>query len=75
MFKFQQPYKCCIEDSFKEFSVPALSLLKKLLAIEPSDRETASLALASEVSTSLCMKFICTFYASSAVFLYDMSMC
>jgi serine/threonine protein kinase len=56
VFKFQQPYARCLKETFKDFPDPALSLLDKLLAIEPSDRGTASLALASEVSTFLLQK-------------------
>eukprot|EP00250_Pteridium_aquilinum_P009884 c19002_g1_i2 orf=412-2349(+) len=52
MFKLQQPYQRCIEDTFKNFPGPALSLLDKLLAIEPHERGSASSALSSEFFTT-----------------------
>lgn len=53
IFKPQQPYKCCISETFKDFSPSALSLLHTLLAIEPKDRGTATSAMKSEVSLIL----------------------
>lgn len=48
IFKPQQPYKRCIAETFKDFPTSSLTLLDKLLAIEPADRGTASAALKSE---------------------------
>ena len=52
IFKPQHPYKCAVAETFKDFPSSALSLLQVLLAIEPEDRGTASLALQSEVVMS-----------------------
>ena len=52
IFKPQHPYKRVVAETFKDFPPSALSLLEVLLAIEPEDRGTASLALQSEVATS-----------------------
>ncbi|MCO5592015.1 hypothetical protein L7F22_046009 [Adiantum nelumboides] len=52
MFKLQQPYQRCIRETFKTFPGPALTLLDKLLAVEPSERGSASLALSSEFFTT-----------------------
>lgn len=49
--KPQQPYKCCIAETFKDFPPSSISLIKKLLSIDPSERGTATDALNSEVST------------------------
>lgn len=53
IFKPQQPYKRCIRETFKEFPASSLSLLDKLLAIDPADRGSASAALGSEFFTTL----------------------
>ncbi|MCO5569470.1 hypothetical protein L7F22_023182 [Adiantum nelumboides] len=52
IFKPQQPYKRCIGETFRNFPPPALALLDKLLAIEPSNRGTALEALNSEFFTT-----------------------
>lgn len=52
MFKLQQPYQRSIGETFKDFPGPALSLLDKLLAIEPRERGSASSALSSEFFTT-----------------------
>lgn len=52
IFKPQQPYKRCVAETFKNFPPPALALLDKLLAIEPSNRGTALDALNSEFFTT-----------------------
>lgn len=49
LFKPQQPYKRCIAETFKDFPPSALSLTETLLAIDPSERRTATDALESEV--------------------------
>lgn len=60
MFKLQQPYQRSIGETFKDFPGPALSLLDKLLAIEPRERGSSSSALSSEVR--LCLfKALCLF--------------
>ncbi|KAJ7967977.1 Serine/threonine protein kinase [Quillaja saponaria] len=48
IFKPQHPYKRRVAETFKDFPSSALGLLEVLLAIEPEDRGTASLALQSE---------------------------
>ncbi|XP_042390980.1 probable serine/threonine-protein kinase At1g54610 [Zingiber officinale] len=48
IFKPQQPYKCCIRESFKDFPQSALLLVETLLAIDPAERQTATAALNSE---------------------------
>ncbi|KAG6505326.1 hypothetical protein ZIOFF_037681 [Zingiber officinale] len=50
IFKPQQPYKCCIRESFKDFPQSALLLVETLLAIDPAERQTATAALNSEES-------------------------
>ncbi|KAH7352371.1 hypothetical protein KP509_19G042000 [Ceratopteris richardii] len=52
MFKLQQPYQRCIRETYKNFPAPALDLLDKLLAIEPSERGSASLALSGDFFTT-----------------------
>ncbi|KAJ1385708.1 Serine/threonine-protein kinase, active site [Sesbania bispinosa] len=52
IFKPQQPYKRVVSETFKDFPSSALSLLELLLAIEPKDRATASLALQNEFFTA-----------------------
>ncbi|CAL9207552.1 unnamed protein product [Musa hybrid cultivar] len=48
IFKPQQPYKRCLRETFKDFSPSSLALIETLLAIEPTDRQTATAALNSE---------------------------
>lgn len=48
IFKPQQSYKRCIKETFKDFPPSALSLIDTLLAIDPSERQTATAALDSE---------------------------
>ncbi|KAH7686716.1 [RNA-polymerase]-subunit kinase protein [Dioscorea alata] len=52
MFKPQQPYKCCIAETFKDFPPSSLALVKKLLAMDPAERGTATAALNSEFFTT-----------------------
>ncbi|KAI4296167.1 hypothetical protein L6164_036147 [Bauhinia variegata] len=52
IFKPQHPYKRVVAETFKDFPSSALSLLESLLAVEPQDRGTASLALQSEFYTT-----------------------
>ncbi|KAI9107289.1 hypothetical protein K1719_021677 [Acacia pycnantha] len=52
IFKPQHPYKRVVAETFKDFPPSALKLLDVLLAIEPDDRGTASLALQSEFFTT-----------------------
>ncbi|KAE8693491.1 putative serine/threonine-protein kinase [Hibiscus syriacus] len=47
-FKPQKPYKCRIAATFKNFPPPALSLVEKLLSMEPKNRGTVASALKSE---------------------------
>ncbi|KAJ3681426.1 hypothetical protein LUZ60_015915 [Juncus effusus] len=48
IFKPQQPYRRCFEDTYRAFPAPALALLRCLLAVDPSARGSASDALRSE---------------------------
>ncbi|XP_057771953.1 probable serine/threonine-protein kinase At1g54610 [Salvia miltiorrhiza] len=52
IFKPQQSYKRCIRETFKDFPPSALSLIDTLLAIDPSERQTATAALKSEFFTT-----------------------
>ncbi|XVF63388.1 hypothetical protein PTKIN_Ptkin09bG0083500 [Pterospermum kingtungense] len=47
-FKPQQPYKRCVADTFRNFPRSALSLVDKLLAMEPEDRGSVASARRSE---------------------------
>ncbi|XP_064995654.1 probable serine/threonine-protein kinase At1g54610 isoform X1 [Musa acuminata AAA Group] len=48
IFKPQQPYKCCIKDTFKDFPPSSMPLVETLLAIDSAERLTATDALISE---------------------------
>lgn len=50
LFKPQQSYHRCINDTFKDFPSSALVILDSLLAIEPENRGTSASALESEVN-------------------------
>ncbi|KAL5222185.1 hypothetical protein ABZP36_026898 [Zizania latifolia] len=52
IFKPQHPYRRCVNDVYKDFPPPALALLDCLLAVEPENRGTATLALESEFFTT-----------------------
>ncbi|KAJ8767541.1 hypothetical protein K2173_017610 [Erythroxylum novogranatense] len=52
IFKPQQSYKRCIQETFKAFPPSSLPLIETLLAIDPSDRQTATVALRSEFFTT-----------------------
>lgn len=52
IFKPQQPYMRSIAETFKDFPPSALTLLDKLLAIEPESRGTATAALKSQFFTT-----------------------
>ncbi|KAL3812797.1 hypothetical protein ACJIZ3_014065 [Penstemon smallii] len=52
IFKPQQSYKRCIKETFKDFPQSSLPLIDSLLAIDPSDRQTATAALRSEFFTT-----------------------
>ena len=49
LFKPQQPYDSCLQETFKDLPKTTISLLEALLSVEPYKRGTASSALASEV--------------------------
>ena len=51
-FKPQQPYIRRIAETFKNFPPSALTLVDKLLSMEPQDRGSATSALRSEVIIS-----------------------
>jgi hypothetical protein len=51
-FKPQQSYIRCITETFKHFPPSALTLVDKLLSMEPQDRGSATSALRSEVIIS-----------------------
>ncbi|CAD5172314.1 unnamed protein product [Musa acuminata subsp. malaccensis] len=48
IFKPRQPYKRCIQETFKGFPPSSLPLIETLLAIDPAERQTATAALNSE---------------------------
>ncbi|KAG8370047.1 hypothetical protein BUALT_Bualt14G0077000 [Buddleja alternifolia] len=48
IFKPQHSYKRCIKDTFRDFPQSSLPLIDTLLAIDPSERKTATDALKSE---------------------------
>ncbi|CAA2966486.1 probable serine threonine- kinase At1g54610 [Olea europaea subsp. europaea] len=48
LYKPQQPYKCCISETFKDFPPCALALVETLLAIDPDVRSSTTAALNSE---------------------------
>ncbi|XP_020553184.1 probable serine/threonine-protein kinase At1g54610 isoform X2 [Sesamum indicum] len=52
IFKPQQAYKRCIKETFKDFPPSSLPLIDTLLAIDPSERQTATAALKSEFFTT-----------------------
>ncbi|XP_006366910.1 probable serine/threonine-protein kinase At1g54610 [Solanum tuberosum] len=52
LFKPQQPYKRCIDDTFKEFPPSSHPMIATLLAIDPDERGTATAALNSEFLTT-----------------------
>ncbi|KAK4477921.1 hypothetical protein RD792_017186 [Penstemon davidsonii] len=52
IFKPQLSYKRCIKETFKDFPQSSLPLIDSLLAIDPSDRQTATAALRSEFFTT-----------------------
>ncbi|XP_039006237.1 probable serine/threonine-protein kinase At1g09600 [Hibiscus syriacus] len=51
-FKPQQPYQRCLDETFRNFPESALSLVDKLLSMDPEDRGSADSALSSEFFTS-----------------------
>ncbi|KAI3469441.1 hypothetical protein Pfo_026104 [Paulownia fortunei] len=51
IFKPQQAYKRRIAEAFKDFPPSSLALIETLLAIDPAERQTATAALRSEVSS------------------------
>ncbi|KAK1282869.1 putative serine/threonine-protein kinase [Acorus calamus] len=52
IFKPQQPYNCCIAETFKDFPPYSIPLIQTLLSIDPTKRGTATSALKSEFFTS-----------------------
>ncbi|KAH6797187.1 Protein kinase superfamily protein [Perilla frutescens var. hirtella] len=52
LYKPQQPYKCCIKDTFKDFPPSSLALIETLLAIDPDARGTTAAALNSKFFTT-----------------------
>jgi serine/threonine protein kinase len=67
IFKPQHPYRRSLNDVYKDFPPAALSLLDRLLAVEPGNRGTAASALESEVSTHLCILLACISVVTCAV--------
>ncbi|KAI4329487.1 hypothetical protein MLD38_027874 [Melastoma candidum] len=47
IFKLQQSYKRCVAETFKDFPPLSLPLIETLLAIDPTERLTATAALRS----------------------------
>ncbi|XP_042041742.1 probable serine/threonine-protein kinase At1g54610 isoform X1 [Salvia splendens] len=52
LYKPQQPYKCCIKETFKDFPPSSLALIGTLLSIDPHARGTATAALNSKFFTT-----------------------
>ncbi|KAF2311566.1 hypothetical protein GH714_024871 [Hevea brasiliensis] len=52
LFKPQQPYKCCITETFKDFPPSSMPLIETLLSVDPDSRGTATTALNSEFFTA-----------------------
>ncbi|KAI4338503.1 hypothetical protein MLD38_023553 [Melastoma candidum] len=52
IFKPQQAYKRCVAETFKDFPPSSLPLIETLLAIDPTERLTATAALRSEFFTT-----------------------
>ncbi|KAL5541792.1 hypothetical protein UlMin_009502 [Ulmus minor] len=52
IFKPQQAYKRCIIETFKDFPPCSMPLIETLLAIDPTERQTATTALRSEFFTT-----------------------
>lgn len=52
LFKPQQPYKHCIDETFKDFPPSSHPMIATLLAIDPDERGTATAALNSEFLTT-----------------------
>ncbi|XVE92749.1 hypothetical protein REPUB_Repub01dG0126500 [Reevesia pubescens] len=52
VFKPQHPYRRCVAKTFKDFPLPAVSLMETLLSIDPVHRRTAAFALKSEFFTA-----------------------
>lgn len=57
-FKPQQPYMRRLRETFRNFPRSALSLVDKLLSVEPEDRGSAASALNSEVLWSLLIDIL-----------------
>ncbi|KAI8028342.1 putative serine/threonine-protein kinase [Camellia lanceoleosa] len=52
LFKPREPYRRCVSQTFKHFPTASLPLIETLLAIDPADRKTATIALRSEFFTT-----------------------
>ncbi|KAK9278388.1 hypothetical protein L1049_027953 [Liquidambar formosana] len=52
LFKPQQPYESCLQETFKDLPTTAVNMIETLLSVEPYKRGTASSALASEYFTT-----------------------
>ncbi|OMO98919.1 hypothetical protein COLO4_13625 [Corchorus olitorius] len=52
LFKPREPYKRCIKETFKDFPPSSIPLIDTLLAIDPTERLTATAALRSEFFTT-----------------------
>ena len=63
-FKPQQPYNRCVAKTFRNFPHSALSLVDKLLAMEPEDRGSVASALRSEVfkQPSICLSMAVLYF-------------
>ncbi|CAI0432346.1 unnamed protein product [Linum tenue] len=51
LFKPREPYRRSIRETFKDFPPSSFPLIETLLAIDPAERQTATAALKSEVSS------------------------
>lgn len=52
LYKPQQPYKCSIKETFKDFPPSSLALIETLLSIDPDARGTTAAALNSNFFTT-----------------------
>lgn len=57
LFKPQQTYSSCLQETFKDLPVTSVNLLQSLLSIESYKRGTASSALSSEVGQFSSVNF------------------
>lgn len=67
-FRSQQVYKRHLSETFKDFPLSSLSLLKVLLSIDPQERGTASSALKSGVYSFLPLLLVLELYTNHGLY-------